>query len=138
MDLHNRRTVIIGAGVAGGAVLVGCSSNGSDHAEPSSAAPSGDGATDGKELAKTADVPVGSGLIVGDVVLTQATAGDIKGLSSVCTHKGCKVDHIDGTSIICPCHGSRFNLDGSVAKGPATAPLPSVPVSVRGDGVYTS
>jgi Rieske Fe-S protein len=80
-------------------------------------------------------VPVGSGLIVGDVVITQPTAGVFEGFSTVCPHAGCNVSKITDGNIVCPCHGSRFNLDGSVAKGPATKPLESKPVSVQGDSI---
>ena len=70
-------------------------------------------------IAKTADVPVGSGVIVDKVVVTQPSAGVFKGFSAKCTHKGCIVDKIADGTIDCPCHGSKFNLDGSVANGPA-------------------
>ena len=82
-----------------------------------------------------ADVPVGSGVIVDDVVVTQPTAGEFKGFSSTCTHKGCAVNKVADGTIDCPCHGSKFNLDGSVAKGPATKPLESKAVSVQGDSI---
>ena len=89
----------------------------------------------GGPIAKTADVPVGSGVIVDDVVVTQPVAGEFKGFSAKCTHKGCTVNKVADGTIDCPCHGSKFNLDGTVAKGPATAPLESKPVSVQGDSI---
>jgi Rieske Fe-S protein len=78
---------------------------------------------------------VGSGVIVDKVVVTQPTAGVFKGFSSTCTHKGCTVDKIADGTIDCPCHGSKFNLDGSVAKGPATTPLEAQAVTVQGDSI---
>lgn len=44
--------------------------------------------------------------------------------SSTCSHLGCSIQLNDGAKRFdCPCHGSEFNLDGSVLKGPAAAPL---------------
>ncbi|MBA2674696.1 FAD-dependent oxidoreductase [Ramlibacter sp.] len=50
--------------------------------------------------------------------------GAIHAVSSVCTHLGCKV-HWNSveTSWDCPCHGSRFAIDGSVLEGPAIKAL---------------
>lgn len=47
------------------------------------------------------------------------------GLINVCTHLGCQPawDPQKG-NLVCPCHGSRFDLKGSVLKGPAARPLP--------------
>ncbi len=80
-------------------------------------------------------MPVGSGVIVGEVVVTQPVAGQYKGFSAVCTHNGCLLDKIADGTINCPCHGSRFNLDGAVVNGPAEKPLPSVPIRVQGDAI---
>ncbi|WNG89011.1 Rieske (2Fe-2S) protein [Mycobacterium sp. ITM-2016-00317] len=122
-----RKAVLAGAGIGlVAAVVAACSKSGSGS-EGSSA--------QGDTLTSTADVPVGSGVIVGDVVVTQPVAGEYKGFSAVCTHTGCLIDKIADGTINCPCHGSRFNLDGAVVNGPAERPLPSVPVRVQGDSI---
>jgi Rieske Fe-S protein len=138
-----RQRVIRGAGVvmAAGA-LAACSkteekpaataesaTTSADSAPAMTAAPGGDA------IAKTADVPVGSGVIVDEVVITQPAAGEFKGFSSKCTHKGCAVNKVADGTIDCPCHGSKFNLDGTVAKGPATEPLETKAIAVQGDSI---
>jgi glycine/D-amino acid oxidase-like deaminating enzyme len=51
-------------------------------------------------------------------------AGVAHAVSATCTHLGCVVDFNDAErSWECPCHGSRFDVDGSVLQGPAVAPL---------------
>jgi Rieske Fe-S protein len=139
-DVHvPRQQVIRGAGlVLTAGALAACGDGGDKPADKPAASseavttpPSVEAA--GGAIAKTADVPVGSGVIVDDVVVTQPTAGVFKGFSSSCTHKGCAVNKVADGTIDCPCHGSKFNLDGTVAKGPATKPLESKAVSVQGD-----
>ena len=56
---------------------------------------------------------------------------EVHAISMVCTHLGCIVKTA-GDGFECPCHGSRFGADGSVAKGPAPKPLPWVKVSGSG------
>jgi glycine/D-amino acid oxidase-like deaminating enzyme/nitrite reductase/ring-hydroxylating ferredoxin subunit len=50
--------------------------------------------------------------------------GVIHAVSPTCTHLGCEVRFNPAErSWDCPCHGSRFGLDGEVLEGPASKPL---------------
>ncbi|MTK43262.1 ubiquinol-cytochrome c reductase iron-sulfur subunit, partial [Nocardia seriolae] len=106
------------------------------QAEPAPVTVTEAGAPD-NALARTSEIPVGGGLIVGNTVVTQPNAGHYVGLSVICTHLGCAVNEISGGTINCPCHGSKFNLDGSVATGPASRPLDGREVSVQGEWVVS-
>ena len=44
-------------------------------------------------------------------------------ISSICTHLGCNVNHVAGDGFACPCHGSRYDNNGQVVKGPAPQSL---------------
>jgi len=74
-------------------------------------------------VATLADLPVGaavrftttafSGYVVND-------AGEIRALSSVCTHMGCTLHYRpDWQDLRCPCHGASFDLRGELANGPS-------------------
>ncbi|MGW2563734.1 Rieske (2Fe-2S) protein [Streptomyces sp. NPDC001514] len=154
-----RRTVVAAAGGAGlAAALTAC--GGSESSGSVGEQPSGSGGTTGgsggstggttgdttggttggggggKVLAKTADIPEGGGMVVGDVVVTQPKAGEFKAFSSKCTHQGCAVKDVTNGEIICPCHNSKFDAtDGSVKAGPATTGLPAASIVVEGDSI---
>jgi cytochrome b6-f complex iron-sulfur subunit len=44
-------------------------------------------------------------------------------LSMLCTHEGCPLNPPVRGIITCPCHGSQFELDGRVHRGPAQLAL---------------
>jgi len=56
--------------------------------------------------------------------------GGIYAMSAVCTHLGCITRYRSDENVIaCPCHGSRFDLEGDVVHGPAPKPLPWLEVT---------
>jgi cytochrome b6-f complex iron-sulfur subunit len=58
-----------------------------------------------------------------------------RALSSVCTHLGCVTRYQPGKDLIaCPCHGSRYSLDGEVLAGPAPRPLPTFQMTLSPKG----
>ena len=80
------------------------------------------------QAASAAGVPAGEARVVrsglGKVGVYRDEAGIAHGVSLRCTHLGCLL-HFNAAerSWDCPCHGSRFDVDGSVLAGPATEPL---------------
>ncbi|MCW2955385.1 MAG: iron-sulfur binding oxidoreductase [Thermoleophilia bacterium] len=51
-------------------------------------------------------------------------AGALHAVSATCTHLGCLVRHeVERNAWQCPCHGSRFAIDGTVLNGPAMKDL---------------
>jgi cytochrome b6-f complex iron-sulfur subunit len=59
----------------------------------------------------------------------------IRVVSAVCTHLGCTVNWVaERNRWECPCHGSVFNNEGMVIRGPARRPLPWYEVSLTPAG----
>ncbi|MEV0006154.1 Rieske (2Fe-2S) protein [Micromonospora sp. NPDC050980] len=146
---RSRRALLAGAGALGAAVAL--ASCGDDDATPGLAPTSGGppGATatgdagggnrdSSGPLARTTDIPVGGGAVYASkgVVITQPEAGQFKAFDPICTHQGCPVSSVDGGTINCTCHNSRFSIaDGSVKQGPATRPLAAREIKVEGDQI---
>jgi cytochrome b6-f complex iron-sulfur subunit len=85
-------------------------------------------------------VPVGAAIVVAGpppYVVAQPTQGQFVAFSAACTHRGTTVTAGNGTTLVCPAHGSQFNAaTGAVLKGPANQPLASVPVTAA-NGMLT-
>jgi glycine/D-amino acid oxidase-like deaminating enzyme/nitrite reductase/ring-hydroxylating ferredoxin subunit len=74
------------------------------------------------------DVAAGDGRLIeleGETLaVSRDEEGTLRAVAAVCTHLGCQVRFNDeAKSWDCPCHGSRFALDGAVIQGPALEPL---------------
>lgn len=93
-------------------------------------------------VASVAELPVGAvkrfatNTIVG---FLRNVGGDISALSGVCTHMGCLLLWNQGQQTFdCPCHGGRFNADGtSTASSPVQySPLPQLATKVEQEQIW--
>jgi glycine/D-amino acid oxidase-like deaminating enzyme/nitrite reductase/ring-hydroxylating ferredoxin subunit len=80
------------------------------------------------QAASAREVPAGEARVVRDGLGKMGVYRDDDGaayaVSLRCTHLGCLLRWNGAErSWDCPCHGSRFDVDGSVLEGPATQPL---------------
>ncbi len=58
------------------------------------------------------------------------------GLNAICTHLGCVVPWDSGANkFICPCHGSQYDTNGKVVRGPAPLSLALAHVDIDDDNV---
>ncbi|MGW2422513.1 Rieske (2Fe-2S) protein [Streptomyces sp. NPDC001709] len=122
----SRRTVLRGAAVApvAGLGLAACAGPGQGGA--AAAAP-----TAPVDLGAESEVSKGGAKLYRDhnVVVSRDGSGALKAYSTICTHAGCPINKLQGTTLICPCHGSRFDaVTGKVVQSPATQPLTELPV----------
>lgn len=150
----NRREVLYGIGIAtaGGVIAVGC---GGGEAGPDASSGSDGGGGNGVtmcgnnvciDLADPANAalaaPGGSKVITlpaptGKIIVAQGTANTFSAMSAICTHAGCTVGYAKALQqMSCPCHGSKYALDGTVVNGPATRALKLLATSVAG-GIVT-
>jgi Rieske Fe-S protein len=138
-DGLTRRHALTGAAVVGvGLPLLAACGGGASTATDGGPAPD---TKAGQPIGPTSDVPVGGGTIYADekLVVTQPTAGEFKAFTSICTHQGCPVTNVEGGTINCSCHGSKFSIeDGSVQAGPAPSALGEVAVTVKDDEITTA
>ena len=77
---------------------------------------------------RTPQVPVGA------VYLRRMDEKTVKALNVVCPHAGCFVDYLsESKCYLCPCHNSKFTLDGVIddPKSPTPRALDELEVEVR-------
>jgi cytochrome b6-f complex iron-sulfur subunit len=74
-----------------------------------------------------------------DLLVIHPAADQYVALDIKCTHKGCDLTYAkDEKQLLCPCHGSTFDLSGAVVKGPATRPLNYYHAELQGDEVMVT
>ncbi|HVF30000.1 MAG TPA: FAD-dependent oxidoreductase [Pyrinomonadaceae bacterium] len=85
----------------------------------------------GGDVSSFDEIKNGEGAIVREgtskIAAYRDDAGTLHKRSAVCTHMGCIVRFNSAeTTWDCPCHGSRFAIDGHVINSPAISPLEPV------------
>ncbi len=68
------------------------------------------------------------------LLLFQREDGTLTAVLSTCSHSGCEVKKLR-TKFECPCHGSEYDLQGNVLRGPAPEPLQTFRVFRAGEFV---
>jgi len=75
------------------------------------------------------------------VAIVRVSAGDVYAIRDVCSHAEVPLSEgeVDGCTIECWLHGSRFDLRTGKPTGmPATEPVPVYPVKIEGDDVLVA
>ncbi|GIX07562.1 MAG: hypothetical protein KatS3mg115_1965 [Candidatus Poribacteria bacterium] len=70
------------------------------------------------------------------ILLVRVEEDDVAAVTIICTHQGCQVMYDGREFLNCPCHGSRFDLEGNVVRGPANRPLTRFEAEIFGDSVF--
>jgi Rieske Fe-S protein len=68
------------------------------------------------------------------IILIPVDADNFRAVSAECTHLGCDV-RPSQNFLVCPCHGSTFDMTGEVVRGPAPSGLDTYPVEIKGDRI---
>jgi Rieske Fe-S protein len=126
----NRRSLLRLAGCSAGLAVIGAPGCGN----PTGAPPTGPVAA-----GNVSALAAGTLLVMSNVVVARDDNG-VYAMSGVCTHAGCLLG--DGSRTIaagltCACHGSAFDGDGNVTRGPAREPLQHYQVTIAADGSLT-
>lgn len=117
--------------VAGAVAVTACSGNGS--ASPAAFGDVSAGNVTGLPLGVLTVVP-------GQPVIIGRDTGGLYAMTVTCTHQGCDVEPSGSgasATIACPCHGSRYDQNGAVTRGPASSPLVHFAVTIDASGEVT-
>ena len=86
------------------------------------------------DIGPETEYPPNSRTVLAHIPAVVIHDGDgMKVMSLTCTHLGCMVEP-STFGFECPCHGSKYNPDGSVVKGPAASNLPKLRLQKTEDG----
>jgi Rieske Fe-S protein len=148
--MPNRREFVVGGAAAAVAVTAGCGGGGGPAGPSTPAAqptpgPSPTASPTSSNILRVPLPAVGqtveaTGTLLGQplpIAVTRLSETVVLAVSRICTHEGCTVNlpTSSGGTLNCPCHGSRFQTNGTVVNGPAARSLGSFPAQIEGGQV---
>jgi nitrite reductase/ring-hydroxylating ferredoxin subunit len=78
--------------------------------------------------------------VSGEPVCLGRDARGVYAMTLICTHQGCDMGQrgsVSAQGLVCGCHGSEFDAEGNVVRGPAMTALAHFAVSVDASGNLT-
>ena len=86
------------------------------------------------DIGPAANYPLNSHTILAHIpaILIHDQKG-LRAISLACTHLGCTIEQRN-FGFECPCHSSRYDINGKVLKGPASRDLPKFRIAESQDG----
>jgi Rieske Fe-S protein len=122
-ELSRRHLLVLGCGAI---YALGCGGGADIQLPPTVAAGQASSLSVGTLRALSAPVAIGR------------DSGGVYAMTLVCTHQGCDLSSgVSTTQIACPCHGSLFDAQGNVLRGPAARALSHFAVTQDAAGQLT-
>lgn len=143
----SRRALLRGLGVACAAAVIpgvtGCMQQGSDLPNATTTSCGGSVCIDLAQTGNAALTSAGGAMLVDiasdTVMVIRTSATAVIALSAICTHSGCSMNFDASSSlVVCPCHGSEFDEQGNVVRGPARRPIKVYTASLANDVITVS
>jgi len=127
-----------GGAAAAAAALPGCAPSNGPAPSVTVPAPDADGRVtfrlvDYPDLDRPGGAVIANAAGMDPLLVARTPDGGVAAVSATCTHQGCPLGY-ESPEVVCPCHQSRFALDGRVLHPPATAPLRVVQAALDGGG----
>jgi Rieske Fe-S protein len=129
-DLNRREFVVLATATA---AACACCGEAALAGEPPSKTPLPKGPFDCGPKTKFASDGVSDEFAKKERILNVRHEGRIYAPTATCTHKNCAVKLKD-KEIVCPCHGSKFTIQGTSLKGPAKGSLYRYAIKVDDNG----
>ncbi|MBL7959496.1 Rieske (2Fe-2S) protein [bacterium] len=82
---------------------------------------------------------VAIGDMTDSIIIVRKSDTDFLAYSSICRHKKCNVKYKKERDLfVCPCHGSTYDINGKVIKGPSQGDIPKYKTKLKNNTLEIS